>query len=388
MTQWLPSVLHVVSHPIQYFVPLYRQLTADARLKLTVAYGSRLGLGGQLDPDFGHKLRWDIPMLGGYRAVFLDDGGVTFPDVIRRLWRLARSESFDAVWIHGYTPLLSIAAISIARVMGIPVLLRDEANLDQHRTLLRRLARRAIFKALFPGTVFLSIGTRNREHWLNLGVPANRIVNTPYTVDNAFFAAAASRITKSEARERFKLPGEVPVALFAGKLVEKKDPMILVAAMRLVQQQRRVALLVVGDGNLRSRVERRAVLLGLTDIVFTGFLNQSEMPLAYAAADFLVLPSLHHETWGLVVNEAMNFGLPAIVSNRVGCADDLVVEGATGFVFPAGESSALADRILISCEPAQLNHLGATARLHIASWDIGQTAKGIEQAVRIATLRR
>jgi glycosyltransferase involved in cell wall biosynthesis len=78
---------------------------------------------------------------------------------------------------------------------------------------------------------------------------------------------------------------------------------------------------------------------------FTGFLNQSELSAAYVAADVLVLPSDGGETWGLVVNEAMASGLPAIVSDTVGCTPDLTEEGKTGFSYPVGNAAALAERL-------------------------------------------
>ena len=77
---------------------------------------------------------------------------------------------------------------------------------------------------------------------------------------------------------------------------------------------------------------------------FAGFQNQSELGRYYSAADCLILPSLT-ETWGLVVNEALQFGIPAIVSDKVGCHPDLIVEGKTGFVFPAGDDQRLADQL-------------------------------------------
>jgi glycosyltransferase involved in cell wall biosynthesis len=74
---------------------------------------------------------------------------------------------------------------------------------------------------------------------------------------------------------------------------------------------------------------------------FAGF-NQTEMWKAYVPADAFVLPSTNGETWGLVTNEAMLFGLPVIVSDQVGCAPDLVIEGETGHVFSDG-AEGLAD---------------------------------------------
>ena len=80
-------------------------------------------------------------------------------------------------------------------------------------------------------------------------------------------------------------------------------------------------------------------------VSFAGFLNQGEIPAAYAACDALVLPSDYGETWGLVVNEAMACGVPAVVSDAVGCGPDLVEEGQTGMIFPLGDIPALARAI-------------------------------------------
>jgi glycosyltransferase involved in cell wall biosynthesis len=98
---------------------------------------------------------------------------------------------------------------------------------------------------------------------------------------------------------------------------------------------------MVGDGPLRMVCEEKVRHEGLP-ISFTGFLNQSQIVAAYAAADALVLPSDGGETWGLVVNEAMACGLPCFVSDQVGCSPDLIIPNQTGALFPLGDYKALA----------------------------------------------
>jgi glycosyltransferase involved in cell wall biosynthesis len=110
-------------------------------------------------------------------------------------------------------------------------------------------------------------------------------------------------------------------------------------------------------------------------------MNQSEIPLAYRSADLLVLPSLH-EPWGLVVNDVMNFGVPALVSNRVGCGPDLVVPGQTGDIFDASDESSLRRRLhSLLEEPAELEAMGARARCHIDKWGFAQAAAGLAGAL-------
>ncbi len=120
--------------------------------------------------------------------------------------------------------------------------------------------------------------------------------------------------------------------LYVAKLIPKKAPLVLLEAFARVRERHRCALLFVGEGELRPELEAAAG----PDVHLAGFLNQSELPEAYVAADVFCLPSVLHETWGLVVNEALNFGLPVVVSDKVGCAADLVRPGWNGFVVPAG----------------------------------------------------
>ena len=119
-------------------------------------------------------------------------------------------------------------------------------------------------------------------------------------------------------------------------------------------------------------------------VTFAGFLNQTEIPAAYVASDCLVLASDYGETWGLVVNEAMACGRAAIVSDRAGCAADLVVEGKTGLTFPFGDVEALADRFVqAATNPTGLEEMGARARDRVSEhYSIRNAVQGTLSAVR------
>ena len=121
-------------------------------------------------------------------------------------------------------------------------------------------------------------------------------------------------------------------------------------------------------------------------VTFVGFLNQTEITRAYAAVDCLVLPSDYGETWGLVVNEAMACGLPVIVSDRVGCAPDLVEEGLTGAVYPCGDINALAVKLqAFASDPENLVQMGEQARQRIKDYSVEQAVAGTMQAIEFVT---
>ena len=233
-------------------------------------------------------------------------------------------------------------------------------------------------RALFSQASGLYVGEQNRRYFEHFGMPAKRLFPAPHCVDNAMFreGAAALRSRRRAIRAGLGIDDAAPVVLFCGKLIDKKQPLLLVEAFARVRHHRPCWLLLVGTGELEGAIRARATP-GIPNVLMPGFLNQTELPAAYAAADLLVLPSGLHETWGLVVNEAMNFGLPIVVSDKVGCAADLVRPGWNGFVVESGNVGALARRSrpswrTPSSEPPSAR--GAVSWWTATVWSVARTA--------------
>jgi glycosyltransferase involved in cell wall biosynthesis len=145
--------------------------------------------------------------------------------------------------------------------------------------------------------------------------------------------------------------------------------------------------MLVGDGDLRVELERKISEGGIDKTILPGFLNQDELPFAYTAADIFVLPSGFNETWGLVVNEAMNFSLPVVVSDQVGCGKDLVMEGRNGFTFDHADEGQLVDRLTQLVEDAAMRaEFGKNSAELIARYTVENCAMGIVRAGRAASV--
>jgi glycosyltransferase involved in cell wall biosynthesis len=139
-------------------------------------------------------------------------------------------------------------------------------------------------------------------------------------------------------------------------------------------------LLIVGDGEERTALERQAAATNLP-VRFCGFRNQSELPRFFDLASVFVLPS-RHEPWGLIVNEAMNAACPAIVSDDVGCGPDLIEDGVNGCIYPVGNINALANAIhRVIADPATAASMGQKARERMQSWGFEQDVTGLRQAL-------
>ena len=341
----------LASHPIQYQAPMFRALAKEKEIDLIVFFCSNWGLNEYHDKGFGKNFKWDIPLLGEYPHEFLPNinllpnpskfFGLINPSIICKL----STKTFDAVWVYGWASFTNWLAMLSAFAFNIPVLLRGDSNLLQQVGPVKTWLKEKIFKMLFKKiSAFLAIGKYNADFYEYYGVPKEKIFLIPYTVDNDFFISRARELIlrKSELRKKHGLPLDLPPILFSGKLVSQKRPMDLLKAYAEVKKQIKASLVFVGDGLLRKELETFTKDNNLQHVYFVGFKNQSELPELYAMSDIFVLPS-EFEPWGLVVNEAMCFGLPIIVSDKVGAGGDLVKDGENGFIYPSGDIKRLTE---------------------------------------------
>jgi len=392
----------LTTHPIQYQVPVWKELAASGNIPFKVFYMSNQGLKARFDPGFGKWLSWDIDLLAGYECEFLDTyRGPRFDS----FWSLRLKRGFgralgrmgaEALLILGWQVVAYWQAVFEARKQGIEVWVRGETNARSNAGGTGRQFKRRLLRQLL-GRVdrLLYIGEANRQFYLEQGIDNERLAPAPYCVDNARFAAAAAAVRpeRHRIREEWGIPAEAFCFLFAGKFLAKKRPFDLIEATRLLQhafQGKKIHLLWVGTGELGAklrqachtcfdaeRCERVNASSGPNgpNASFVGFLNQSEISQAYVAADCLVLPSDAQETWGLVVNEAMASGLPCIVSKACGCVEDLIAPIRPDLCYSAGDISALEQAMAAAVTNAPPSQL---LRAHISKYDVSRTIDTVE----------
>ncbi len=308
-------------------MPWLAALAADHRLDLHVGFGwlpdpQAQGVG------FDRPFAWDVPLLDGYRWSELPRRNGRpqlsrfFGIRLRGVGRWLREQQLDALVATGWNSYALVQTAIAARRLGVPLLVRGDSHDLRRRGPATRLLHRAFLK-LFDG--FLVVGKANRRFYRRRGVPESRLFDCPHFVDNERFAAQHAEAlprrascARAGAFPTTPCARSSPASWWRSRTCPRRSAALRVA----VAAAPRLHLLIVGDGPLSGELKVRVVRDQLP-VSFTGFLNQGEIAQAYAAADFLLLPS-RSETWGLVVNEAMACGLPAIVSDGVGCAEDLV----------------------------------------------------------------
>jgi len=388
--------LFIAAHPVQYASPIFQLLARDPRIEIQVAYCSLRGAETHVDPDFGVEVKWDVPLLEGYpwqhmrswpaqpgRRSFL---GLTNPDV----WSLIRKGHFDVVVMYtGYLCATFWIAMLAAKMSRTSVVFGTDASdlapRDGNKWKIR------VKKMLWPGLFNLADtvivpSSAGVAMMRQLGIPAEKIVLTPYSVNNPWWIAKSRAVDRRAVRARWNIPEDSAVVLFSAKLQPWKRPLDLLRAFAKLTTGDSY-LVFAGDGPLRETLEAEARILGVAERVrFLGFVNQSVLPETYSASDILVLPS-DYEPFGVVVNEAMLCACCVIASDRVGAGPDLIRNGETGFVFPAGDVDRLATLLnSIVGAPDVYKRMGNAARSRMESWspelNVEKTIAAIQGAMR------
>jgi glycosyltransferase involved in cell wall biosynthesis len=397
MAQRKFKILAVAAHPVQYMAPLFRRLAQRSECELQVAYCSLKGAeSASFDPDFAASFQWDVPLLDGYPWVEIPNKGSGEESFfgLRNpgLKALIREGRFDAVLCYlSYLRASFWMARSAAAVSGAAFLFGTDAHslAPRDAKAWKIWVKNLLWPRLFrlADQVFVP-STKTFEMVQQLGIPEERITLTPYSVDNEWWKAQSAQIDRVRARQELGADDSQPVILFCAKLQPWKRPLDLLRAFARAEVHDSL-LVFAGDGPQRAELETEARTLGVESRVrFPGFVNQSKLPALYTAADLMVLPS-SYEPFAVVVNEAMCCGCPAVVSDQVGAARDLVAPVRPEFVYASGDVAALA-KILRSAfgDRESLRETARKGYQHVEAHSQEKTIAGTIEAVRAAVERR
>ncbi|WP_395686633.1 glycosyltransferase family 4 protein [Caenimonas koreensis] len=390
-TRTRPRVLAVASHPIQYQAPLFRALALSTEIDFSVLF-IIIPDAVQQGRGFGLAFNWDIPLLDGYRWNKVDDvrgrGNLDgfFAARLPSPRALLRDARPDVLLLTGWHMWPLIQLLVAASIEGIPVIMRGDSNALKPRRWAVQLFHRLLLSRC---AAFLPVGRASRDFYLGYGITTECFFDAPHFIDNQRFAQTADKLRPERAalRAKWGIAEAATCFLYAGKLEPKKRILDVLAALREARGQTSAPLhlLVVGTGELMEQA-KAAVAQHELPVTFAGFLNQTEIPASYVACDCLVLASDFGETWGLVVNEAMACGKPAIVSDRVGCGPDLVTPGVTGDIFAFGDTQALAQCMVRAAQDrARLKAMGQAACDRVTrDYCVDVSASGTIRAVQFA----
>ena len=372
----------VTTHPIQYYAPLFKLLAKEIELMVFYTWGKESV--EKYDPGFGKKVQWDVPLLEGYNYKYLENTskepgshhfeGIKNPVIISQLLEYKPSAIMVIGW--GYESHLKVLRYFKGK---IPIYFRgDSTLLDNELGALGRI--KNIARKIFLVWVYshvdkvFYVGGASKEYFKWALIKESQLIFSPHSVDNKRYSIDYTE-KPNELRESLSIPLTDRIILFAGKFESKKNPLLLLDSF-VEATTENLHLVFLGNGNEEKMLKEMAGFSVKKKFIhFVDFQNQSLMPVWYQLADVFCLPSKGPgETWGLAINEAMASSKAIIVSDKVGCAKDLVLSGVNGWVFKGGDKKEL--QLLIQNLPAKevLVEMGRESKRIIENWDLGITA--------------
>ncbi len=351
----------ITTHPIQYNSPFFRLLANRETMEIKVFYtwGKQV-MEKKYDPGFQKEIQWDVPLLNGYdyewvENISRDPGSHHFYGIkTPHLNNSIKQWGADAVLVYGWN---FSGHLSVLRYFKgkIPVWFRGDSTLLNRDvgSLIERVKKyylKWVYKHIDHA---FYVGSENKKYFKWYGMYDSQLTYAPHAVENERFEKATDLNT---IRNEFKIPDDSVLFLFAGKFDSIKNLFHLLDSFSKIADNN-AYLLLVGMGKQELEMMKMVDNFPLNikqRIKFSGFVNQQQMPVVFASCDVYILPSIS-ETWGLSVNEAMACGKAIIVSDRCGCATDLIEYGVNGFVFSNNDKEDLVKKmeLIISREYAK-----------------------------------
>lgn len=372
----------ITTHPIQYYAPLFKLLHERQKIEIRVFYTWGKTAQNKYDPDFDKNITWDIPLLDDYPFDWVENistkpgshhfNGIITPKLIRQI----KTYNPNAILAIGWAYHSHLKVIRYFK-NKVPVYFRgDSTLLDEKQSL------KSLLKSIFLRWVYSHVdhafynGINNKAYFKKYGFKDNQLSFAPHAIDNERFSAPRTK-EAVQLKQKLGIPPTATIILFAGKLEEKKNPKLLLEAFIKLNDPN-LHLIFTGNGKLESALKNSAK--EYLNIHFIDFQNQSYIPVVYQACDLFCLPSKGPgESWGLAVNEAMASGKAVLVSDKCGCAVDLVKDNQNGAIFKSENLDDLMVHLkqLIKSKDT-LSAYGKKSAAIIKPWNFLSIAQAIE----------
>ncbi len=330
----------VVSHPIQYYASLFREVAKE--IPLVVFYGDNPSSDNVGKSGFGIPIKWDIDMFSDYNYEFYNNINEKNSDLttynsvaVKDIEEHFKKHQITHCIIFGWYLKYYIQALKYCNKNKICVAVRGDSQINPNGSKLKHFIKKLSYPFLLKkyNSLFY-VGIHNKEYLLTYGAKEKQLIFSPHAVDQNFWTP---KVQKEKNQDKI-------IFLWVGKFINIKRPLDMVEAFNNVSQNHNnIELWMVGSGNLFNRVEAKSKTN--KKIQLLGFKNQSELKEVYSKADCLVLTS-ESESWGLVVNEAFCFNIPVILSDTCGCSSDLIIENETGYIYKKGSISELSKKMI------------------------------------------
>ncbi len=345
----------LITHPIQYFQPVFEELSKNREVDTRVFFGCKAGVNQYYDEEFEKLISWNSSPTSGFESQFITKGtNIGALRGIAGCWKGIQAAreiikwGADNVLVFAYTPTFITAATLWLKIFGQKslILRADATDGAFRRNKLKKLARNILLRAYYMlFDLVIPIGSESEEHYERKGVPEKKRRTALFSSNVYFFENKIKEIKNLQPMSLDESKRKQTIS-YIGKLSRRKGVLTLLEAIKNMTEDeiRRIKLLIVGSGELKNEVQKQLKEVKELDYEMVGFINQREIVEYYVKSDTVVVPSIDGETWGLVVNEALQCGCRVIATDKVGASRDLL-QAYPHEVIVSNDASALREAI-------------------------------------------
>lgn len=319
------KILYITNIPSPYRLKYFEMLAREH--ELTVIF--------ERESSSERDKSWSDNRFVGYNAIICNGKNI---GVDHRFTltpsRYIKAGIYDYIIITNNISITGLMEILKCKIKGIPFVIEGDGAFAQES---ENWFKRSAKKFLISGAdIYFSTCENHDNYYLRYDVPINRIVRYPFSSfsEKDICERITSKEEKKTLKEEFGIP-DVPVLLFVGQFIHRKGIDVLADAIKTIEMPLHIVL--VGGDKLPFDSDD-------TRIKTYPFANGDKLATFYKMADCFVCPS-REDIWGLVVNEAMAYGLPVISTDKCNAALELIKDGLNGYVVPAGDANALKEAI-------------------------------------------
>ncbi len=356
----MKRVLFLTNYPSPYRVRFFDEL--GKHMEVTVLFADRI-------QDKKHRnASWYVPSQGSFQSVQLKKTVTLKTNSLCLEVTKWLKKDFDAIVVCGYSNPTVIYAMAWMRARRIPFYMEVDGGLIRSDKGLKKKIKDTL---VGMPTKWLSSGRYVSDYLVHYGARREDILEYPFTslTEADILPGPISQEEKKALREALDIPEERCI-LAIGQFIHRKGfDVLLKAASKLPKD---AGLYLVGGEPTEEYIALREEQ-GLHNVHFQGFKSKEELTRLYQAADLFVLPT-REDIWGLVVGEAMAYGLPVITTDRCVAGLELVETGVNGAIVPVGEEEALAQAMLDTLS-GDLKAMGAASLEKIRPYTIENMAR-------------
>lgn len=351
-------VLFIANLPSPYRVIFFNELSKY--VDLTVAF--------ELDYASNRNSAWKSDEEIRFTAIHMKSRvktseGAYCPEV----FSLIRLFKEDIIVVGGYSSLTGMSSILYMKLHNIPFFLNADGGIVKPESWLKKRIKSFFISS---ATRWLSSGSHTNEYLMHYGATKENISIYPFTSIKEAEICSIPLDEKKRIKEELGIDSSRKTVLFVGSFIYRKGIDILLKACNRLTG---INVVLVGDDDLDLYKDLISENLS-SKIYAVGFKGENELKKYYEMADIFVLPT-REDIWGLVINEAMSYGLPVITTNMCVAGKELIVSGNNGYLFDCEDDIALSQRIeqLVSNE-SLIAEMSKNALNSISSYTIEKMA--------------